>query len=667
MQVFTGVERPEGLSRWRAGGGRKWAAGLGRWGQALRSPLGATAATLLGLVLLLAILGPILWGDRADAIDTSSLSQGSSSAHWLGTDSLGRDIFYRVLVATRLSVALALLATAIGVATGVLLGAAPWLLGRRVGRFAVATINVAVAFPALLLVLFFAVIFGVGIRGAVLAVGLGMAPYYARVTSTLVAGVSGRDYIAAARIAGLGRMRILLRHILPNIGEPLIVNATLGAGGALLAFAGLSFLGLGVQAPSYDWGLLLNEGLNGIYVSPAGALAPGVTIVLAGLAFNLAGEVVAKKVGLRTANVRTASAYGPVPAAAVDEARPASDKDTAPVLAVEDLHVTVTGPAGPVTPVRGVSFTIGRGEAVGLVGESGSGKSLTALAVAQLIEAPGRVDARRLEFQGTDLLHTRGRAKGIGRLLGTSLGVVFQDPTTSLNPTMRIGRQLGEVVRRHLGKSRGEARARAVDRLRAARVPAPERRAHQYPHEFSGGMRQRAMIAMAMMGDPALIVADEPTTALDVTVQRQVLRLLEEIRAQKQVAVLLISHDITVVGQVCDRVMVMYAGRVVEDLPSSELRTEARHPYTRALLAAVPGMAADRDRPLTIIPGRPVDPAHFPPGCAFADRCPLADDHCRAAHPPLATDGAGRRVACWHAGEPLPVVTEDNVGVGEAS
>jgi oligopeptide/dipeptide ABC transporter ATP-binding protein len=614
--------------------------------------MGASAAALLLALLVLAVLGPILWSNHANAIDTGSLSQGSSGEHWLGTDNLGRDIFFRILVATRLSVTLALLATAIGVSAGILLGALPWLLGhgriRWAGRLATAVVNIAVAFPWLLLALFFAVIFGVGMKGAVLAVGFATAPWYARVVQTLVAGVQGRDFVAAARVARLPKPRILLRHILPNIGEPLVVNATIGAGGALLAFAGLSFLGLGVQAPRYDWGLLLNEGLNGIYLRPAGAIAPGVAIVLAGLAFNLFGEAIAKNLGSPAARLvpsRKAVAGDARPAAGPGDDGPGDE----PVLVVDDLSVSTPGRAGPVTPVRGVGFTVHRGEAIGVVGESGSGKSLTALAVAKLLEAPIEVTARRLEFLGTDLLTPNGTA----RLLGTSFGIVFQDPTSSFNPTMRIGAQLAELARRHQGLGRSAALGRAVDRLRAVRVPAAARRAGQYPHEFSGGMRQRAMIAMAIMGEPALIVADEPTTALDVTVQRQVLRLLQRIRAEQHLAVLLISHDITVVSQVCDRVLVMYAGRIVEDLPSDRLRSQARHPYTRALLAAVPDMTADRGRPLATIPGRPVDPAHQPVGCAFAARCARATTECAEVDPALTDHGLGHRVACWHPHDPL--------------
>ncbi len=625
-----------------------------RWLAVLRTPVGASAGLLLTAVLGLAVIAPVLWTDRADAVDTNEILQGASSAHWVGTDNLGRDLFFRVLVGSRLSIELALLATLIAVVLGLLLGTLPVLVRRRAARLVGAAVNIAVAFPGLLLALFFAVIFGIGATGAVLAIGFAGAPAFARLSQTLVAGIAERDYVAAARIAGVGRFRLLVRHVLPNIAEPLIVNATIGAGGALLAFAGLSFLGLGVQAPSYDWGRLLGDGLNGIYVHPEAALAPGVAVVVAGLAFNLFGEAVAKGVGLTSAIGRIPLgriAARPVASVADVQAEPA---DTDAVLDVRDLSVTFPGANGPVRPVRGVSFSVRRGQAVGVVGESGSGKSLTALAIARLVEEPGQVDAARLNFLGKNLL--TGTARAHRHLLGTSFAMVFQDPMTSFNPTRRIGRQLAEVAQQHQGMTRSQALARAVDRLRAVRVPAAERRARQYPHEFSGGMRQRAMIGMGVMGNPALIVADEPTTALDVTVQRQVLDLLGSIRAADGVAIVLISHDVAVVRQVCDRVLVMYAGRIVEDLPSVELTTAARHPYTRALVAAVPDMHTDLTLPLAVIPGRSVDPAHLPVGCAYASRCPLADDRCRREDPALVSDGFGRRVACWHADDAAVVV-----------
>ncbi len=622
----------------------------------VRSPLGATAVALVVLVALTAIFAPIIWGAQAEQVDPTATTQGPSAAHLLGTDTLGRDVLARVLVATRLSIVLAVLAVVIGVVAGTLLGTAPSVLPRWAGRPIVGFVNIAVAFPGLLLALFFAVIFGVGSTGAVLAIGFAMAPQFARLTQTLSAAIAGRDFISAAQVAGVSRFRILIRHILPNIGEPLIVNATVAAGSALLAFAGLSFLGLGVQVPEYDWGRLLGEGLNRIYLNPAAAIGPAIAVIIAGLAFNLLGETAAAALGGRSGRKRFR-----LPSIALAAPRPEIEPDPAVddvVLRVDDLRVSFPSPTGWVTPVRGVSFTVARGEAIGVVGESGSGKSLTALAAARLIERPGHTDAARLEFCGTPLLTTPERT--LRPLLGTSLAMVFQDPMTSFNPTRRIGAQLAEAASEHQDITKKQAMERAVERLQSVRVPAASRRAHQYPHEFSGGMRQRAMIAMGLMNHPRLIIADEPTTALDVTVQRQVLQLLAGVRRDTDAAILLISHDIAVVAQTCDRVLVMYAGRIVEDLPASDLHTGAQHPYTRALLEVVPELDADRDAPLKMIPGRPPAPGAFPTGCAFADRCAFATAVCRERDPELAAVGTAHRVACWN-----PVIEDSTVGVDE--
>jgi peptide/nickel transport system permease protein len=614
-----------------------------RWLSTLRTPLGAAAALTLAVLLALVVVAPAIWGDAATRVNTAALRQGPTAKHLLGTDGLGRDVLARVLVASRLSLGLALAATVIAVAVGLLFGILPVVLGRRAGRLVTAGVNLAVAFPGLLLALALAVIFGVGAKGAVLALGLAGAPGFSRLTHTLASSVAGRDFVAAARVVGVGRLRLLARHILPNIAEPLIVNLTLGAGAALLAFAGLSFLGLGVQPPAYDWGRLLDEGLDRIFVSPAAALAPGVAVVLAGLAFTLFGEVAAQVVGLRTPLSQRAgrpprSAPGPAPAVAEDAAAGA-------VLRVEDLWVSFPGPDGWTHPVEGISFEVAAGKLVGVVGESGSGKSLTALAVAGLVDPPGVVRAARLEFAGTDL--TRSWNGERRQLLGTSLAMVFQDPSTSLNPALRVGRQLSEVAEVHQRMPRRAALERAVERLRAVRIAAAPRRSRQYPHELSGGMRQRAMIAMGLMGQPRLIIADEPTTALDVTVQRQILQLLREVSAGSGAAVLFISHDIAVVSQLCQRVLVMYAGTVVEDLSVERLVTAPAHPYTRALLASVPDMEVDRQLPLATIPGRQPDPGARPAGCPFVPRCPYADQRCHEERPALHARN-GHRVACWH-------------------
>jgi peptide/nickel transport system ATP-binding protein/peptide/nickel transport system permease protein len=584
---------------------------------AVRTPAGALSLAALLALAVLALVAPLVWGDAAARTDVAHLLEAGSAAHPLGTDALGRDNLARVLVATRDSLMLAVLATVVAAGIGIPFGALPSVLGRRGARAANALIDFSVAFPALLLAIFLAVVLGVGARAAVLAIGIASAPSFARLTQTLAASVGGSDYVAAARVVGVGRWRLLTRHVLPNIAEPLILNTTIAAGYALLAISGLSFLGLGVQAPGYDWGRLLDEALPRIYVTPAAALGPVAAIVVAGLAFNTLGEALAR--GSARRPVRRARVAPPAAAVA---GMPGA------LLDVADLTVSF----GPVDAVRGVSLSIAPGEVVGIVGESGSGKSLTAMAIASLVPHGGTAS-----LWGRDV-RTLSR-----RELGTSLAMVFQDPGTSLNPALRVGRQLAEVLEVHSGASRPAASQVAVERLRRVRIARPETRAAQYPHELSGGMRQRVMIAMGLMGEPDLIIADEPTSALDVTVQQQILRLLDGLDA----AVVFISHDMAVVAGLCRRVLVMYAGRVVEELDADALRERAAHPYTRALVASVPDMAADRGAPLATIPGRPPEPHEVPGGCAFAPRCAFAGARCHMELPVLREIGVRQRVACW--------------------
>jgi peptide/nickel transport system ATP-binding protein/peptide/nickel transport system permease protein len=614
-----------------------------RWLQALRSPVGAVSFAMVALIVLLAIVAPEIWSHAADRFDIAAAQQGSSHEHLLGTDALGRDILDRLLVATRLSVSLAALATAIGAAIGIPIGALPVIAGPRLGRLVAGFINLTVAFPALLLAIFVAGIVGIGAKGAVIGLGCAVAPYFARLSQTLSASVAGSDYVAAARVLGVGRTRLVTRHVLPNIAEPLLLTITISMGEALLALAGLSFLGLGVQPPDYDWGRMLNEGLGRIYVTPIVALAPAVAIVFAAVAFNLFGEALAKAAGGRTAPGRRSS---PAPEDVLADRRTAAlAAGDAGDLVLDCEGLSVSFPGGSV-PVRDISIALEPGEIVGIVGESGSGKSLTAMAIADLLPGQGRMTARRMRLFGQDprALDAAARRK----LLGSSLAIVYQDPMSSLNPALRVGTQLAEVSEVHQGLSRSQARERSVDRLRLVRVNKPERRIRQYPYELSGGMRQRAVLGQGLMIEPRLIIADEPTTALDVTVQQQILRLLDKASKSAGAAAIFISHDIAVVSQLCNRVLVMYAGRIVEELDIDALMERPAHPYTAALVASVPTMETERDQRLATIPGRAPGPFDHSPGCPFASRCPLVTERCRVERPELEPLATGHRVACWH-------------------
>lgn len=622
----------------------------------LRSPLGMVTLVLLVLLVVTALLGPLLFGDRADAIAVANLQSGPSSAHPFGTDALGRDVFARTMVAARPSLVLALLVVVIGVVTGLVVGAVPVVLGKRAGRLVVAGLNLMVAFPGLLLALFLAMIFGVGARGAVMSMAVAFAPSFARLTHTTASGIANADYVSAARLLGVSRWRILTRHIVPNIAEPLVVNATGQVGAALLSISALSYLGFGVQPPEYDWGRMLADGLPTIYTNPAASLAPSIAIVLAGLTFVLAGELLTQVLGHSQHGLLR------IPSRA---ARKAADEPGVPtaqttsdhVLQLDNLTVTVPGQSAPFSPVTGVSMRIRPGEIVGIVGESGSGKSLLAMAAAQLTSYPNLAEADVHRIQGKELRQMRPRDRE--RLLGTSLAMVFQDPMSSLNPALKVGRQLAEVAETHEGLDRRQAWQRAVDRLSAVLITSPADRARQYPMEFSGGMRQRASIAMGLMVQPALVIADEPTTALDVTVQKEVLGLLQKVSKNAGAAVLLVSHDIAVVSEIASRVFVMYAGRVVEELPVTGLLAGAAHPYTRALVASIPDMATDRSRPLANIPGRPPHASDLPPGCAFAPRCGQVADQCLEQRPELDDSASGGLVACWHPLQPVRLAQPD--------
>jgi oligopeptide/dipeptide ABC transporter ATP-binding protein len=316
-----------------------------------------------------------------------------------------------------------------------------------------------------------------------------------------------------------------------------------------------------------------------------------------------------------------------------------------PLLHVRGLTVRFPVENGMIAPVNNLSFDVFSGEIVGIVGESGSGKSMTALSLAQIVPYPGKLSAEKIELNGNDLLNTPEQQ--VQRILGNELAMIFQDPMSSLNPALSIETQVTEAPRIHRALSRAKAHDLAVQRMNDVHIPAAKARLKQYPHEFSGGMRQRAMIAMGLMNQPALIIADEPTTALDVTIQAQILDVLKEINREFGTAIILISHDIGVILDICERVLVMYGGRIVEDIPAADLLSTVKHPYTEALIATVPDIHANRDEPLASIKGTPPDLNNLPKGCVFAPRCPYVESRCKEESPPLMEAKPGHRLACF--------------------
>jgi peptide/nickel transport system ATP-binding protein len=321
-----------------------------------------------------------------------------------------------------------------------------------------------------------------------------------------------------------------------------------------------------------------------------------------------------------------------------------------PLLDVTDLHTTFRTEDGVFAAVDGVSFSVDAGRTLAIVGESGCGKSVTSLSIMGLVAAPGRIAGGSIRFEGRELVGLDARA--LQDLRGNGMAMVFQEPMSSLNPAFTIGTQIVEALQRHRPLTRAQAEARAQQMLERVRIPAPAQRLHEYPHKLSGGMRQRAMIAMALACEPRLLIADEPTTALDVTIQAQILALIRTLQQETGTAVILITHDLGVVAEVADEVVVMYAGRIVERAPVQALFDQPQHPYTVGLLGSIPRLDIEQAR-LASIEGQVPDPLARPPGCRFAERCPFADAHCRAADPPLRAVGGvgaeGHLSACWKA------------------
>ncbi|MFL3016281.1 MAG: ABC transporter ATP-binding protein [Acidimicrobiales bacterium] len=339
---------------------------------------------------------------------------------------------------------------------------------------------------------------------------------------------------------------------------------------------------------------------------------------------------------------------------ATDNAALDSNNSTSPLLVVDDLHTSFVVPGGEVKAVRGVSFELNQGKTLGVVGESGSGKTVLARSVMRLNLGNNVITSGSAKFHGSNILDLRPKA--MQKLWGNEIAMVFQDPMTSLNPLVKIGRQITEHVRHHLGISKKEARTLAIDLLNEVRIPEPESRLDSYPHELSGGMRQRICIAIALACEPTLLFADEPTTALDVTVQHQILNLLNREQEIRKMAMVLVTHDLGVVAGRTDETMVMYAGNVVEKSSTKELFADMQHPYTEALFRSIPKTSERSHTRLTAIAGRPPDLIAPPSGCSFSPRCPYVQQKCREEKPPLIPVNNGSHLsACW-----FPVGTEEN-------
>jgi peptide/nickel transport system permease protein len=501
------------------------------------------------------------------------------------------------------------------------------------------------ALPGLAIILVVLSVFPQSMLAAMVTLGVLSAPGTARVIRSVTLPVREELYIAAAQVSGLTRPYIIARHVMPRIVGQVIVLTSLFAAGALLAQGGLAYLGLIVPVPAPSWGGMVGEGIHDIILQPWLIWPPGIAMTLTVLAFGLLGDAVRDLTADTWTTTSTASRKRtPPPLAPVpDAAGPDRAATSTALLSVEGLKVAFPGAAGPVPVIDDVSFDVDAGEVVGLMGESGCGKTVTAMSLLGLLPGSGVITGGRIVFDGRDL--TRLPTSALRRIRGKEIALISQEPMASLNPVYRVGWQIMLRLRVHHGMSRGAANARMLELLRQVHLPDPQTVARRFPHELSGGMAQRVAIARALAGDPKLLIADEPTTALDVTIQAEILELLRELQRQRRMAILLVTHDWGVIADLCDRAVVMYAGQIVERASLTSIFATPLHPYTEALLASNPHHA-EHGVALRTIPGTVPSPGSWPTGCHFHPRCGYATSTCSQQLIPLEHPRTGRETRC---------------------
>jgi peptide/nickel transport system permease protein len=625
------------------GGDDAWL-GEGRRGPVHRivtDPVGISALAFLAVVVTVAVLAP--WLAPHDPIhnDLSNALAGPSSTNWMGTDELGRDVLSRLMYGARFSLLASFLATSVALVIGFPLGLVAGFSGGRVDRWVTRSSDIVQAMPGLVLLLAVLAVFGAGLAQAMVTLGFILVPSILRVVRAATINVRREMFVDAATIVGLPSRTIVGRHIIPHVLPALTVQVSLTMGIALLVEAGLSFIGLGVQPPTPSWGAMLSRATTYATHAPHLVFPSGIAIALSVLALNLLGDVIRDGIGPgvhRSASARKfTKARGPAlplpNSQLIDDGRAA-------LLSVRGLSIAFPGQADtPVHAVTHVSFDIKRGEALGVVGESGCGKSITARALMGLVPRPGFVSQGSIQLDGREL--GQASADNWRRVRGGEVAMVFQDAMAALDPAFTVGDQIAEGLILHQDLGRRSAQHRAIELLDRVGIADPSNRVHAYPHEFSGGMAQRAMIAAALAGDPELLIADEPTTALDVTVQAEILDLIRGIQTERGMSVLFITHDLGVVADICDRVLVMYAGQVVEEATVDNLFAHPRHPYTRALLQSLLQNQPRRGRAATI-PGLVPSPDDWPSGCRFAPRCEFAVESCTRSPIHLEPCGASK-------------------------
>jgi peptide/nickel transport system permease protein len=558
----------------------------------LKNPSGVLALAWLVLIVLAAVLAPLLAPHDPNTASANDVLAGPGGSFPLGADASGHDILSRLLYASRLSLAGAATTVVVAAVLGISAGLIAGYYGRKFESVASWLASLIMSLNAIVVLLAARSVTGPSIFTAMTIFGVLIAPAFYRVVYGAVSGVRHELYVDAARVSGLSDGRIIVRHILTVVRAPAIILAAGIAGIAIAIQAGLDFLGLGDPSRP-TWGGMLSAAFSVIFRAPLQLLWPSLAIGLSCVALVLLGNALRDELE-RSAAPRTTRRSRRAAAAPVEvRSEPVVVHDELPgarggeeLLHVEGLSVGYDQPDGTVkTVVEDVSLTVRRGEVHGLIGESGSGKTQTAWSILRLLPPGGRIVGGTIEFEGSDLAHAS--AKEMTGLRGAKIAYIPQEPMSNLDPAFTIGHQLTEPLRVKLGISKAEAKEKALALLDRVGIPDPQRTYAAYPHQISGGMAQRVLIAGAVSCNPDLLIADEPTTALDVTVQAEVLDLLRDLQSEFDMGILLVTHNFGVVADLCDRVSVMRSGRIVETGPARSIFAGPRHEYTRMLFDAI--------------------------------------------------------------------------------
>ncbi|MCI2393956.1 dipeptide/oligopeptide/nickel ABC transporter permease/ATP-binding protein [Aliiroseovarius sediminis] len=618
-----------------------------------RNRLALAGGIVLMLVVFLVLITPILPLADPDVTNTANrFKLPFSEGAILGTDHLGRDLLSRLLWGTQLSLAVGFAAAIVAATLGATIGIIAGYYGGRTDNVIMRGVDMLMAFPYILLALAIVAALGPGLFNALVAVAAVNVPFFARNIRGITVGIAHKEFVDAARLAGLSDTRIILTEILPNVIPVIVIAMSTTIGWMILETAGLSFLGLGSQPPQADLGSMLGEARSALITNPHTSIVPGVMILIIVMSINLLGDGVRDALDPR---LKSGALSRPMAATMVKRDGPVPAATGDGLLELQNLQTQFHVKDRVYRAVGGVSLHVKRGECLGIIGESGSGKSVTALSVMGLVASPpGVISGGAVRYDGEDLIGAPYRR--LRDMRGKNVAYIFQDPLATLHPLYRVGEQLIEAIRAHRPIGKEEGQKKAIELLEAVRMPNAAKRISDYPHEMSGGMRQRVGIAMALANDPDIIIADEPTTALDVTVQAQILAMLDDLRRSRGLAIVFITHDFGVVAQLCDRVAVMYAGRIVEEGPTASILDKPTHPYTTRLMACVPQLGEGKRR-LEAIPGLPPVVDKLPDGCAFADRCERVQADCRTGEIALERKG-DRAVRCLHPVTPLQEAAE---------